>query len=144
MKSLEVGIDKKATRNNALDALRKYNRFLKMMPIRSMPKVTQTYSFILPTTANGLNALESAVSKNIEREKLLKERERYIKLIHEAVNHLSDDGKYIVVNKYLSGEDSGDFNIYTDLGIGKTKYYSIKNDALIQLAMLLGIEEYTT
>ncbi|TDL96695.1 ArpU family transcriptional regulator [Macrococcus brunensis] len=141
---LEIqNLDFKKTRNNVYHTFRKYNKLLRIMPVRSMPSVTQSFSFIPPATTIGLNGIESAASKNLEREKLLLERKELMEQMHAAVDNLKPDEKYIIVHKYLQEEPSSDYSIYTDLGLGKTKYYTVKNDAVIRLAFYLGIEEYS-
>ncbi|GGA98677.1 ArpU family transcriptional regulator [Macrococcus hajekii] len=144
MKSLEISIDKKATKRNVIEALKKYNRLLRLQMVRTMPKVTQSFQFIPPSTAKSLNTIENSVYKNIEREKLLKDRDEYISTIHEAVEKLDGDNRYIIVNRYISDDETDDYTIYSDLGVGRTKYYKLKQEAFIQLAFFLGIEVYKT
>ncbi|WP_414055205.1 ArpU family phage packaging/lysis transcriptional regulator [Macrococcus equi] len=130
------------TRRNVYRIFKRYNKLLNLLPLRSMPSVTQSFSFIPPSTVSGLNKIEISADKNIKREQMMQERETLLKRVHEAVDNLKPDEKYIIVNKYLQDERGIDFEIYTDLGIGKTKYYEIKNDAIIRLAFYLGIDEY--
>jgi len=112
------------------------------MPVRSYPSVTQSFSLEPPTTVKDLNKIELSVSKNIEREQMMLERQQLMDNLHNAIDNLKPDEKYIIVNKYLQEERGIDIDIYTELGIGKTKYYEIKNDAIIRLAFYLGMEEY--
>ncbi|MGK0575521.1 ArpU family phage packaging/lysis transcriptional regulator [Macrococcus capreoli] len=130
------------TRRNVYRIFKRYNKLLNLLPLRSMPSVTQSFSFIPPSTVSGLNKIEVSADKNIKREQMMQERETLLNRVHEAVDNLKPDEKYIIVNKYLQDERGIDFEIYTDLGIGKTKYYEIKNDAIIRLAFYLGIDEY--
>jgi len=113
------------------------------MPVRSYPSVTQSFSLEPPTTVKDLNKIELSVSKNIEREQMMLERQQLMDNLHNAIDNLKPDEKYIIVNKYLQEERGIDIDIYTELGIGKTKYYEIKNDAIIRLAFYLGMEEYS-
>ncbi|UBH10610.1 ArpU family phage packaging/lysis transcriptional regulator [Macrococcus armenti] len=131
------------TRKNVYKLFNKYNRLLSLMPIRSYPSVTQSFSLEPPTTVMDLNKIESSVSKNIEREQMMIERQQLMDKLHNAIDNLKPDEKYIIVNKYLQEERGIDIDIYTELGIGKTKYYEIKNDAIIRLAFYLGLEEYS-
>lgn len=130
------------TRKNVYKLFNKYNRLLCLMPIRSYPSVTQSFSLEPPTTVKDLNKIELSVSKNIEREQMMLERQQLMDNLHNAIDNLKPDEKYIIVNKYLQEERGIDIDIYTELGIGKTKYYEIKNDAIIRLAFYLGMEEY--
>lgn len=131
------------TRKNVYKLFNKYNRLLCLMPVRSYPSVTQSFSLEPPTTLMDLNKIESSVAKNIEREQMMIERQRLMDKMHNAIDNLKPDEKYIIVNKYLQEERGIDIDIYTDLGIGKTKYYEVKNDAIIRLAFYLGLEEYS-
>ncbi|QQB05849.1 ArpU family phage packaging/lysis transcriptional regulator [Macrococcoides caseolyticum] len=131
------------TRKNVYKLFNKYNRLLCLMPVRSYPSVTQSFSLEPPTTVKDLNKIELSVSKNIEREQMMLERQQLMDNLHNAIDNLKPDEKYIIVNKYLQEERGIDIDIYTELGIGKTKYYEIKNDAIIRLAFYLGIEEYS-
>lgn len=131
------------TRKNVYKLFNKYNRLLCLMPVRSYPSVTQSFSLEPPTTLMDLNKIESSVAKNIEREQMMIERQQLMDKMHNAIDNLKPDEKYIIVNKYLQEERGIDIDIYTELGIGKTKYYEIKNDAIIRLAFYLGLEEYS-
>ncbi|MDJ1090708.1 ArpU family phage packaging/lysis transcriptional regulator [Macrococcoides caseolyticum] len=131
------------TRKNVYKLFNKYNRLLCLMPVRSYPSVTQSFSLEPPTTVKDLNKIELSVSKNIEREQMMLERQQLMDNLHNAIDNLKPDEKYIIVNKYLQEERGIDIDIYTELGIGKTKYYEIKNDAIIRLAFYLGMEEYS-
>lgn len=131
------------TRKNVYKLFNKYNRLLTLMPIRSYPSVTQSFSLEPPTTVMDLNKIELSVSKNIEREQMMIERQQVMDKLHNAIDNLKADEKYIIVNKYLQEERGIDIDIYTELGIGKTKYYEIKNEAIIRLAFYLGLEEYS-
>ncbi|MGV2927198.1 ArpU family phage packaging/lysis transcriptional regulator [Macrococcus capreoli] len=130
------------TRRNVYKVFNRYNKLLNLLPLRSEPSLTQSFSFIPPSTITGLNKVEQCAARNIKREMLLKEREELLKIVHEAVDSLKPDEKYIIVNKYLKTEKGIDYEIYTDLCIGKTKYYEVKNDAIIRLAFYLGLDEY--
>lgn len=131
------------TRKNVYKLFNKYNRLLCLMPVRSYPSVTQSFSLEPPTTLMDLNKIESSVAKNIEREQMMIERQQLMDKMHNAIDNLKPDEKYIIVNKYLQEERGIDIDIYTELAIGKTKYYEIKNDAIIRLAFYLGLEEYS-
>ncbi|PKE67403.1 ArpU family transcriptional regulator [Macrococcoides caseolyticum] len=131
------------TRKNVYKLFNKYNRLLCLMPVRSYPSVTQSFSLEPPTTVKDLNKIELSVSKNIEREQMMLERQQLMDNLHNAIDNLKPDEKYIIVNKYLQEERGIDIDIYTELGIGKTKYYEVKNDAIIRLAFYLGMEEYS-
>ena len=92
------------TRKNVYKLFNKYNRLLCLMPIRSYPSVTQSFSLEPPTTVKDLNKIELSVSKNIEREQMMLERQQLMVNLHKAIDNLKPDEKYIIVNKYLQEE----------------------------------------
>ncbi|UTH13306.1 ArpU family phage packaging/lysis transcriptional regulator [Macrococcus equipercicus] len=135
-------LDFKQTRTNVYNLFRRYNKLLRIAPVRSMPSVTQSFSFIPPATTMTLNGIEAAAEKNILRQKLLDERKDLLNRMHAAIDNLKPEERYIIVHKYLQDDLGSDYEIYTDLGVGKTKYYTIKNDAIIRLGFFLGVEVY--
>ncbi|KFN03301.1 phage transcriptional regulator, ArpU family protein [Bacillus clarus] len=60
--------------------------------------------------------------------------------MHDAVNTLKGDERFIVVKSYMEEEPESDLDIWLELGEGKTKYYKIKGSALLRLALNLKIE----
>lgn len=140
--SMTEHIDIKSTNKVIGELLKRYKYLMKILPERTMPKITQSFNSIPSSTVRGLNSVERSAHENIKREKLMAERKELQKLLHEIVEQLSDDEKYIITNKYLINDDTSDYDIYLDLSIGKTKYYQIKKDAFIKMAILLGLEVY--
>jgi ArpU family phage transcriptional regulator len=69
-------------------------------------------------------------------------RDHVLNQMHEAVECLKPHERHIIVYKYLREEIVPDVELYTDLGISRTKYYELKNDAIVRLAFFLGIESY--
>lgn len=69
-------------------------------------------------------------------------RDHVMQQMHEAVDCLKPHERYIIVYKYLQEEKVADVEIYTELGMSRTKYYELKNDAIVRLAFFLGIESY--
>ncbi|KIH70037.1 ArpU family phage packaging/lysis transcriptional regulator [Salinicoccus roseus] len=135
-------LDVTATRNAVHDFIEEYHQLLHLSPLREEPSITQSFSFIPPTTNRSLNNVEQAASRNIKREKLLEKREEVMNLMHEAVECLKPNERYIIVYKYLQEEKMMDVELYTELGISRTKYYGLKNDAIVRLAFFLGLEVY--
>ncbi|RAK48390.1 hypothetical protein C7R57_01470 [Macrococcoides caseolyticum subsp. caseolyticum] len=86
--------------------------------------------------------MERSAYENLKREKLIEERNQLKELLFEIVEQLNEDEKYIIINKFLSDNETSDYDIYYDLCIGKTKYYQLKKEALLKLALLLGLEIY--
>jgi len=140
---LEIqNLDFNKTRKKVYDLFDKYKSLLNLMPLRSYPSVTQSFSLETPSTVQELNKIESSVYKNIERMKMFEEREKLMNDLHDAVDNLKPEEKYIIVYKYLQEDRGNDYDIYTNLGVGRTKYFEMKSDAIVRLAFFLGIEEY--
>lgn len=135
-------LDFVATRNAAYKFINEYHQLLHLSPLREEPSVTQSFSFIPPTTNRSLNNIEQAASKNIKRQELMDRRDHVLNQMHEAVECLKPHERHIIVYKYLREEKVPDVELYTDLGISRTKYYELKNDAIVRLAFFLGIESY--
>ncbi|MEY8559578.1 ArpU family phage packaging/lysis transcriptional regulator [Jeotgalicoccus halotolerans] len=134
----EIDFDK--TRSNVIKYIDEYNYLAAIVPMRSEPQITQAFSFIPPATNRTLNTVEQSASKNIKRQQLFEKRKRLMDAMHEAVDTLPPDEKYIIVKNYLNNEKTID--IYNDLYISKTKFHEIKNRAIVHLAFALGIEVY--
>ncbi|WP_179287275.1 ArpU family phage packaging/lysis transcriptional regulator [Salinicoccus roseus] len=135
-------LDFVATRNAAYKFINEYHQLLHLSPLREEPSVTQSFSFIPPSTKKSLNSIEQAASKNIKRQELMDKRDHVMQQMHEAVDCLKPHERYIIVYKYLQEEKVADVEIYTELGMSRTKYYELKNDAIVRLAFFLGIESY--
>ncbi|WP_342387195.1 ArpU family phage packaging/lysis transcriptional regulator [Salinicoccus bachuensis] len=135
-------LDTVATRNAVHKFINEYHQLLHLSPLREEPSVTQSFSFIPPTTNRSLNNVEQAASRNIKRQELMERREETMAKMHEAVECLKPNERYIIVYKYLQEEKMMDVELYTELGISRTKYYELKNDAIVRLAFFLGLEVY--
>lgn len=133
-------LDFKKTRHRVNEYIAEYNYLLALQPLRDEPQITQAFSFIPPSTNKSLNNLEQSASRNIKREQLMQKREQVMDALHVAVDKLPPDEKYIIVKNFLNNEATMD--IYMDLGISKTKFHEVKQDAIVRLAFYLGIEVY--
>lgn len=131
-----------ATRDAVHKLIRRYKELLMIVPIRDMPAVNQSFSFIPPCTNRSLNNIEQAAERNIKRQKLFTERDELMDKLHVSIDELKPYEKHIIVYAYLQEEKMPDVDIYTDLGISRTKYYEMKQDAIVRLAFYLGIEVY--
>lgn len=141
MLSLNIkDLDFKRTRHKVIKYIKEYNYLLALKPLRDEPQITQAFSFIPPSTNRSLNNIEQSASRNIKRDELMQQRERVLESLHDAVEKLPPDEKFIIVKNYLNDEST--MNIYMDLGISKTKFHEVKQDAIVRLAFYLGIECY--
>lgn len=138
-------INDKATKKELEKALFKYRDYLITLPNYLMPNVTPAYSIVPPSNTNAFHSsTEDAALERIEYEKM---RDDYLSEIHNAVNSLKDDERQIIIKKYMLQNVLGnvlgyDREIMMDIGVGKTKYYQIKGEAMLRLAFALKIEVY--
>lgn len=133
-------IDFDRTKSVVLKYIDEYNFLLALKPTRNEPSVTQEFSFIPPATDRTLNTIESAADKNLKRQALMKKRERVMEEFAKVIDTLPATYRYIIVKIYLNG--CSDTEVYLDLIISKTNYYKVKKEAIVQLAIYLGIEVY--
>ncbi|MGQ4666514.1 ArpU family phage packaging/lysis transcriptional regulator, partial [Metabacillus halosaccharovorans] len=78
----------------------------------------------------------------LERIEFEQERNKVIKRIHAAVNSLKPEERFIIIKCFMQQDIGYDPDIYLELGIGKTRYYEIKGEAMLRLAFNLHIEVY--
>ena len=133
-------IDFDRTKSVVLKYIDEYNFLLALKPTRNEPAVTQGFSFIPPATDRTLNTIESAADKNLKRQALMQKRERVMDEFTKVIETLPATYRYIIVKIYLNG--CSDTEVYLDLNISKTNYYKVKKEAIVQLAIYLGIEVY--
>ncbi|WP_017548642.1 ArpU family phage packaging/lysis transcriptional regulator [Salinicoccus carnicancri] len=131
-----------ATRDAVYDLLKEYRKLLMIVPVRDMPSVTQSFSFIPPCTNKSMNSIEQSAERNIRRQQLLQKRNELMDKLHHAIEELKPYEKHIIVYSQMQEDKMMDVDIYTELGISRTKYYELKNDAIVRLAFYLGIEVY--
>lgn len=136
---LEVLVDEKETRAVLEEKLERYRQYLLTAPSDHLPNITASYSLV-PASSNQFNSKTENAA--IERATFEKEREKYFNWVHRAVSTLKYEERQIVVRRYLQAEPNFDIEIWTDLNIGKTKYYKKKWHALLRLAFALKIEVY--
>ncbi|KHD86358.1 ArpU family transcriptional regulator [Heyndrickxia ginsengihumi] len=67
------------------------------------------------------------------------EKELKVKQMDRALNILDEIESQIITRKYLSSGRVKDINLYLDMGLTKDQYYSIKKQAIFQIASALGI-----
>jgi ArpU family phage transcriptional regulator len=133
-------VNPKATRKAVEIALEEYRVLLVTMPMDCSPKITASYSLIPPSNTNEYHSKTEDAA--IERAEFEMQRSNYLNKIHAAVETLKADEKYIIVKRYMQQETGYDPDIWIDLGIGKTMYYSLKGKAMLRLAFALKIEVY--
>jgi ArpU family phage transcriptional regulator len=97
-------------------------------------------------------ALKIAIQNKKEREekgvqplfpatnKLDYEKELKVMQMDRALEHALDDvERSIIQQKYLANTRVKDITIYLDLGLTKDQFYSLKKQAIFQIATALGI-----
>lgn len=135
-----VKIDEKRTKKSVESKLIKYREYLVTLPISMTPKVTPSYSIIPPSNTNSFNSKTENIA--IERVMYEQERNNFMDQIHSAVETLKEDEKKILIECYLLEDTLPDVEIWTDLHMGKTKFYKSKQKALLRLAFALKAEVY--
>jgi ArpU family phage transcriptional regulator len=133
-------VNAKATRKAVELLLEKYRDLLVTLPVDCSPKITASYSLIPPSNTNELHSKTEEAA--IERADFELYRNQYLNKIHAAVETLKPDERYIIVHRYMQQVRGYDPDIWLDLGIGKTMYYSLKGQAMLRLAFALKIEVY--
>jgi ArpU family phage transcriptional regulator len=133
-------VNPKATRKAVEEALEEYRDLLVTLPMNCSPKITASYSLIPPSNSNDFHSKTEDAA--IERAEFEMHRNKFLNKIHAAVETLKPDEKYIIVKRYMQQETGYDPDIWMDLGIGKTMYYSLKGKAMLRLAFALKIEVY--
>ncbi|EJR67746.1 ArpU family phage packaging/lysis transcriptional regulator [Bacillus cereus] len=133
-------VDTKKTKKAVEEVLESYREYLNTLPSNLMPKVTTMFLEVPPTFTNQFHSSTEDIA--IERIELEQQRKEYMDWVHQAVNTLKPDERYIIFKSYMEEEIESDLNIWLELGVGKTKYYKLKGSALLRLAFNLKVEVY--
>ncbi|GGE64446.1 ArpU family phage packaging/lysis transcriptional regulator [Priestia taiwanensis] len=136
----ELEVDLKATKKNVEKILEKYRMYLGTIPNDIQPKMTPSYSILPPVKTNEFYSSTESIA--IERIEYEQERDTFMQVIYEAVNNLKQDERFIIIKRYMEADMGYDPDIYAELGVGKTKYYAMKRQAMSRLAFMLKIEMY--
>lgn len=102
--------------------------------------MTPSYSIVPPCVTNEFNS--STENTAIERMEYERNREKFMRWIHRAVNRLPKTERKIVIMFYMDEEMGYDPDIREEIGIGKTKYYQLKGKAILRLAFSLKKEVF--
>lgn len=139
-----VEVDYRKTRKKVYKIFDRYRYLINLLPLEISPKLTQNFSFIPPSTKQTLNGIELIVDKKIQRQKLENELQNLSRLINDGLNTLSVEERIIIVRRYLQKEEDidTDWQIYTELHIGRSKYYELKRKAVNKLGVQFNVEVY--
>lgn len=133
-------INEKATRKAVERVLEDYRRYLLTLPSDFLPSITASYSVLPPVNNNQFHS--STEDAAIERIEFENAREQFMSEIHDAVNSLKDEERFIIIKRFMEHHLGYDPDIWMELGIGKTKYYQLKGEAMLRFAFALKIEKY--
>ncbi|PHA00929.1 ArpU family transcriptional regulator [Bacillus pseudomycoides] len=133
-------VDGTKTKKEVEEVFETYRQYLAMMPSDILPKVTPSYSIIPPTVTNEFNSSTENIA--IERIEYEQERNKFMSWVCEGVNRLKDDERKIIIQCFMDDAPGYDPDIWLEIGVGKTKYYKLKGQALLRLAFNLKIEVY--
>lgn len=116
----------KAARKIVQEHVDQYKTMVLQTPLARQPVVTEQYVLKQP---EGIETITGTA---------VKERQRVIRQMIEAVNQLNELERTIVIRKYLSREEPLDYQLYNELLLSERTYYRAKRKALDKLAMILG------
>ncbi|MEN2465924.1 ArpU family phage packaging/lysis transcriptional regulator [Ornithinibacillus sp. JPR2-1] len=133
-------IDKVATRDAVEKELEKYRMYLLMDPEENEPKITSQFKLVSSTPSNQFHS--STEDTAIKRLDIERKRKEFIRRIQRAVNRLAYQERSLIIQRYLTGDEVYDYEVYNDLGFSESKYYRIKSRAFYKLALILRIEVY--
>jgi ArpU family phage transcriptional regulator len=133
-------IDREKTKAAVESALDRYRFYLLTVPEDKLPKVTATYSLVLPSFSNEFHS--STEQAAIDRIELDLARNRHIDWVLRGVNRLSKLEREIIYKRYLEDEEIFDYEIYNEIGMSERRYYRLKARIFYKLAFILRIEEY--
>jgi len=95
-------------------ALEKYRMYMLTVPDEFLPRVTQTYSLMLPSNTNAFHSsTESAAIKKVDFER---ERYEYMERIRRAVNRLNKTERELIIKRYMSIDEPYDYEFTTKWG----------------------------
>ncbi|PHK50636.1 ArpU family phage packaging/lysis transcriptional regulator [Staphylococcus edaphicus] len=63
-------------------------------------------------------------------------------LLDDGLNTLSAEESIIIGRRYLVKNNDTDYQIYTEMHLGKTKYYKMKKRAVNKMGIHLNLEFY--
>ena len=133
-------INSKATKKEVEKTFNEYRDYLVTLPADFLPKITPSYSQVPSSITNQFHSSTEDVA--IERIEFELERNKFMSKIHRAVNALKPDERFIIIRSFMQHEVGYAPDIYSELGIGKTRFHEIKGEAMLRLAFILQIEVY--
>jgi len=133
-------INSKATKKKVEKIFDEYRMYLVTLPSDFLPKITASYSMLPASVTNKFHS--STEDAAIERIEFELERNKFVNKVHAAVNSLKPDERFIIIKCFMQQHAGYDPDIYLELGMGKTRYYEIKGEAMLRLAFALQIEVY--
>lgn len=136
-------IDRYATQKNVEKAIEKYRYYALQTEDEFLPKITASYSMVPPTNTNAFHS--STEDSAIRMADLERERIKYLTLFSKAVNRLSAREREAFILKYMGEEERYDYEVYNQLGMGETYYYTkFKPRMFYKFAIAMHIEVYRT
>ncbi|MEC5268259.1 ArpU family phage packaging/lysis transcriptional regulator [Heyndrickxia coagulans] len=136
-------IDRDATQENVEKAIAKYRYYALQTEDEFLPKITASYSMVPPTNTNAFHSsTEDTAVRMVDFER---ERMEYITRFAKAVNRLSKREREAFILKYMNDEELYDYEVYNQLGMGETYYYTkFKPRMFYKFAIAMRIEVYKT
>jgi len=133
-------INSKATKKKVEQKFDKYREYLLTLPSDFLPNITPSYSEVPPSVTNKFHSTtENAAIERIEFEMA---RDKFMSEVHAAVNSLKSEERYIIIKCFMQKYVGYDPDISLELGIGRSRFYEIKGEAMLRLAFAMQIEVY--
>lgn len=133
-------INREKTKTAVESTLEKYRYYLLSVPEEKLPKITATYSLVPSGPSNQFHSNTESVA--IDKVAFECEREKYIEWVRRGVNRLNVKEREMVIKRYLSDDDTFDYQVYSEMNMSERQYYRLKSRVFYKLAFALKIEVY--
>jgi len=132
-------IDRTATRRKVEMILRQYRMYLLQVSLDKLPSITAKYTLVPSGSNLPTSTTEKAAIANVDYEM---ERNRFIEMVIQGVNRLSDEERRLIILRYMGEEEWFDYQVYCELNLSERHYYRLKANALKKLAIAMQVEVY--
>jgi len=133
-------INREATKKRVEEALETVRVYKEIGIVRRESRYTPSYNERFHKGTNSINKpVEDIAIANVMREQ---ELEQLSERVDRAVTRLCKKEREIVIQRYLTDEDTLDYNVCLDLHHSERTYRRIKGRAMYKLAFMLRLEVY--
>ncbi|XEC97029.1 ArpU family phage packaging/lysis transcriptional regulator [Paenibacillus tarimensis] len=133
-------INREATKKRVEEKLETVRVYKEIGIVRKESQYTPSYSQRFHGPTNSINkTVEEIAISNVMREQ---ELDALTELVDRAIGRLSKKEREIITLRYMSDEDTLDFNVCAELHYAERTYRRIKGSAIYKLAFMLRLEVY--